>query len=198
MLSLEIDYVREAAIEKFGREWYEKRVSFIRKRAGPLHAVSNKKFFDELRKNKKKFDEWFEEKAFKSNPSRLEKQFRENLNINYKCNCWKTLKIDNKYRRKEIDIEIIEEKINKNFSIFIDGEAFHGSQAYFKGAPVEIDIKVALKLSEVGYYTIRYSESEIKSGWANRHFDEKYKEFLLKPPKYYYRNWLDNKEVINY
>jgi len=196
LLNLEMDYVREAAIEKFGKEWYEKRVSFIRKRAGPLHAKKLKEFFIELRKDKDKFNKWFEDRSLKCVPSELEKTFWRGLNeFKYLPNQWITIKINEQYERREIDVKVTINETGRKFAVLIDGEAFHGYQAYFKKSTVEDDVNTAKVLADMGYYTIRYSETEVKSGWANRHFEEKYKEFMKSSPKYYYRNWITDEEI---
>jgi len=199
LLNLEIDYVREAAEEKFGDQWYNDRVKFIRNRAGSISAESNRKFFEELRKDKERFDKWFNDRSFKSTPSSLEKSFVSELGyIKYSQNQWKTLLIKGKYERREIDVKIPLGDSGKKFVVFIDGEAFHGGNtcSCFKTIPMEKEIDITKAFSELGYFTVRYSETEIKNGMANKHFSEKYSEFLANPPKYYYRNWMTNEEIV--
>jgi hypothetical protein len=198
LLNLEINYIREAAIEKFGKSWYEDRVAYIRDRAGPLHAEGIKKFFEELRKDKNKFNKWFDDRSFKSNPSSLECLFASRLNLKYLPGQWMTIIVDGEYERREIDIKITLGETKRKFAIFIDGEAFHGKNACscFNITPVEKEIEITKAFADLGYFSIRYSETEVKSGWANQHFESKYKEFLLKQPVYYRRNWMEEKEII--
>lgn len=168
LLNLETDFVREAAIEKFGDDWYNKRVKFIRKR-GLLQAIYQK-------------------------PSGLELLFSEKLKMPFESNCWMVLYINNEPKKSEIDLKIpIRER---KFAVFIDGESFHGSKSiFFRPNSILIDTLKAKRLSEMGYYSIRYSETEVKSGWALKHFNSLYDKFLNNTPKYYYRNWLTDEEI---
>ena len=197
LLSLEIDFVREAAIEKFGEEWYQGRVKFIRNRAGPLHGLSNKKFFDELRKDRKKLEAFFINRS--RVPSSLEILFVSMLKdfMKYSQNQWITLFIDHRYERREIDLKVVLGNTGRKFAILIDGEAFHGEGSYFQSVTPQKEAQISQKLANMGYFSIRYSESEVKSGWANKHFARKYFEFQENPPKYYYRNWMTKEEVYN-
>lgn len=198
LLSLEIDYVREAAIDKYGEEWYANRVLMIRKQAAPIMQQQRIMFFKELRKDKQKFDKWFEARAIKSNPSSLEYSFRDFLtkqSIGFVPNSWITVKVNDLYERREIDIKVPLEDTGRKFSIFIDGEAFHGKNTYFRGSTVEAEQGSTKAVASLGYFTIRYSESEIKSGWAFDHFKNLYNEFKNNIPKYYYRNWMTGEEL---
>lgn len=151
LLNLEMDYIREAAIEKFGKKWYEKRVRYIRKRAGPLHAKRLKEFFIELRKDRDKFNKWFEDRSLKCIPSELEKAFWKGLrDLEFTSNQWITIRINEQYERREIDVKIPINDSGRKFAVLIDGEAFHGYQAYFKKSTVEDDINTAKALADMG------------------------------------------------
>jgi len=197
LLGLEKDFVREAAIEKFGLEWYDKRVSFIRDQAGPAHSEALHLFFDNLKKDKDKLEEFFKNRF--PVPSKLEIFFQENLsqsNISFEANKWTTIMVNGSYERREVDIKASIEGTKRKFAIFIDGEAFHGDQAYFKMTSVEKESEITKAFSSIGYLTIRYSETEVKTGWAITHFLDKYKEFGKNMPSYYCRNWMINEEIV--
>jgi hypothetical protein len=197
LLGLEKDFVREAAIEKYGLEWYSNRVSFIRDRAGPLSGASSRIFFAELKKNKSKLEEFFKNRF--PVPSKLELDFQKSLTqqkISFESNKWTTIKVNGLYERREVDIKVPLKGSERKFVIFIDGEAFHGYQAYFKMTPVEKEAEITRAFSSIGYLTVRYSESEIKTGKALNHFLDKYKEFKESPPLYYYRNWMTSEEIV--
>jgi hypothetical protein len=199
LLGLEKDFVREAAIEKFGLDWYDRRVLFIRDRSGPVHGKTSRLFFDNLRKDKDKFEEFFKNRS--SIPSRLELIFQKSLsqlNLSFEANKWMSIKIKGLYERRELDLKVPLEKTGKKFAIFIDGEAFHGPDAYFKSTSVEKECEITKAFSFLGYLSIRYSETEVKNGTALNHFLSKYKEFKNNPPSYYYRNWMTTEEVIKY
>ena len=55
--------------------------------------------------------------------------------------------------------------------VLCDGEAFHGPKFVFGSAQARIDndIKTARAYYDTDYSVLRYSESEIKSGWALTH-----------------------------
>jgi hypothetical protein len=197
LLGLEKDFVREAALEKYGLEWYSDRVSFIRDRAGPVHGATSRLFFAELKKDKNKLEEFFKNRF--PTPSKLELDFQRSLaqlKIPFESNKWTTIKVNGLYERREVDIKVPLEESKRKFAIFIDGEAFHGDQAYFKMTPVDKEAEITRAFSSIGYLTIRYSESEIKMGTALNHFLNKYREFKEKPPSYYCRNWMINEEII--
>lgn len=175
LLGLETDYVREAAIEKFGEEWYKKRVKVIRKR-GLLQSQFQR-------------------------PSGLEISFTRELKIPFESNKWIVLKIDGEHFRSEIDVKI--PIGDRKFAILIDGESFHGPKKFYNKDKVsknneDMDNVKAKALARMGYYTIRYSETEVNSGWANDHFLKIYSKFSLSFPFYYYRNWITGEEITNF
>jgi hypothetical protein len=197
LLGLEKDFIREAALEKFGLDWYNKRIEFIRDRAGPANGESKLLFYNELRKDKDKFEEFF--KGRFSSPSLLEINFQEQLSrskFTFESNKWMSIKINNLYERREVDLKVSLENTRRKFAIFIDGEAFHGSKAYFKSNSVEKECEITKAFSSLGYLSIRYSETEVENGTALNHFMTKYEEFKKTPPSYYYRNWMTMEEIV--
>jgi len=199
LLGLEKDYIKEAAIERHGFDWYKNRLIFIRKRSGLEHSAAMLNFYNKLRKDENKLKEHFENRI--RTPSNLELLFQKNLSdcmISFEHNSWQTIKINNTFERREIDLKIPLKNTNKKFIVFVDGEAFHGPQAFFKASPVERDCNTTKAFSDLGYLTIRYSESEIKNGIAIAHFISKYKEFETRAPVYYYRNWMTKEEIVLY
>lgn len=201
ILDLDYDFVREAAIDKFGNEWYNSRLKMIDKQAGYKISKAKKSFFDNLRLDKTKFDDYFKKRNVSFNPSSVEKQFVEQISCclaNIETNKWLTIQIDGRFEHREIDVKV--SLGNHKFAVFIDGEAFHGKNAKscFKTPTIEHDSLVAIAFANMGYFSIRYSESEVKSGEASNHFLQKYKEFQNSLPTFYYRNWMTNDEVIEF
>jgi hypothetical protein len=90
--------------------------------------------------------------------------------LNFDMNCWQALPVDGRWVPREADLKICLPE-GRKLVILCDGEAFHGPQAVF--TPVEVrvldDVKTAEAYFEQGYSVIRYSESEIHSGWALNH-----------------------------
>jgi hypothetical protein len=200
-LDLSHDFVREAAIDKFGQNWYNDRLKMIDQQTNIKISKSNDLFYEKLRKNEKKFKKFFAKRNFKFKSSSIEKMFVQsisNKNLMIETNKWLSFKIDNKYEHREIDVKV--QLNNRKFAIFIDGEAFHGknSKSCFKTPTIELDSKIAMALSNIGYFSIRYSETEIKEGWAVNHFLQLYEHFKNNEPKFYYRNWMTEEELIKY
>lgn len=168
LIGLEWDFVREAAIERFGEKWYQDRVRRIRKR-GLLQASYIR-------------------------PSSLEKIFAIGLQQPYSTNVWMHINLFGKLRKCEVDLKI--ELKDRKFAVLIDGETFHGKDSYFGAKRYKEDLEITKVLAGMGYFTVRYSETEVMSGWARKHFDNLYRKFLKKVPTYYYRNWMTSDECI--
>ena len=171
VLGLELDFVREVAIDRFGASWYKRRIEFIRRRAHLQICFVR--------------------------PSGLEKTFVKGLQIK-PCaqNDWMILTINGKQCKKEIDVKVALGETGRKFAILIDGETFHGKNSYFRQGYEKIDIDTATTLASMGYFTIRYSETEVNSGWACDHFKSLYDRFLANPPVYYCRNWMTKEEIV--
>lgn len=101
--------------------------------------------------------------------------------------------MDQKYRC-EIDVKI--PIGDRKFAILIDGESFHGPNKFYNKDKPDMDNIKAQTLADMGYYTIRYSETEIKSGWAHNHFINLYNKFMGYLPSYYLYNWITGEEII--
>jgi hypothetical protein len=175
LLGLEIDYVREAAIDLYGEEWYKKRVKMIRKR-GQLQSCYQC-------------------------TSGLELSFTDELKVPFETNKWIVLKIDGECYKSEIDVKV--PIGNRKFAILIDGESFHGPKKFYRKDAVDknnedVDNVRARALADMGYFTIRYSETEVNSGWAIKNFSKLYTEFSLLLPSYYLRNWITGEEIKKY
>jgi len=199
LLGLEDDFVREAAVEKFGCEWYAKRVSSFRNRAGLSTSDRMRKFFAELKKDSDKLEAFFKNRF--PSPSKLEIGFRDSLsklNMPFDSNSWMTIKVAGSYERREVDVKVPLNNTSRKFAVFIDGEAFHGPNAYFKSNSVDKERAITIAFSSLGYFAVRYSESEVKSGAAINHFLLKYREFEKNLPEYYYRNWMTEEEVVKF
>lgn len=200
-LDLSHDFVKEAAIDRFGENWYENRLKKINENAKLRQSKSKKLFFDKLRLNRRRFKRFFDKRNHAMNPSSLERKFVQdisNLSNFIETNKWSTIKINGVYQHREIDVKV--KLVKRKFAIFIDGEAFHGKNAKpcFKGPTIEQDCSIASAFAEKGYFSIRYSETEVKSNWAMNHFLCLYKNFRNDEPTFYYRNWMTNEEIVKY
>jgi len=195
LITLEKDYIREAAIYFFGEVWWEQRKKKIESNARQVAGKKRKVFFDNLRKDSKKLADYLS--YLKRKPSSLETMFFLSLPQGFETekNVWQTIKIDSKFEHREIDLKVKVD--NKKFAIFIDGEAFHGENSVFKTTTPQLDARIAKAFANLGYYVIRYSETEIRKGWAINHFLSLFEKFKNKKPSYYYRNWQTNQEILD-
>jgi hypothetical protein len=85
-------------------------------------------------------------------------------------NVWQSLSVGGRVCPREADIKISLEDGRKAV-ILCDGEAFHGPR-FIYGSPtarIAEDVATAEAYFDVGYSVFRYSETEIKSGWALDH-----------------------------
>ena len=90
--------------------------------------------------------------------------------IEFDMNRWQTLSIDGGRVVREADLKI-HLPDGRKVVVLCDGEAFHGPKFVFGSAQERIDndIKTARAYYNIGYSVLRYSESEIRSGWALPH-----------------------------
>jgi len=100
-------------------------------------------------------------------------------------NAWLTLNVKGQAVHREADIKV-NLKEGRKAIILCDGEAFHGTKCIY-GDPaykIESDRDTALAMFQLGYTVLRYSESEIKNGFALKHL-----EGVLNTNLHMYRNW---------
>jgi hypothetical protein len=80
--------------------------------------------------------------------------------------------------------------------VLCDGEAFHGPRTIF-GDPsrrIKADTETAEAYFSIGYSVLRYSESEIKSGYAAEHVLEVLTR--LGVVRRIYHNWCPSEERV--
>jgi hypothetical protein len=104
--------------------------------------------------------------------SALERGFGETLaaqGYSHVLNDWISLDFEGVWRPREADIKVILGK--QKLVVLCDGEAFHGPGYIFGDARARIadDVQTAQGFYTLGYSVVRYSESEIHSGWALAH-----------------------------
>ena len=97
-------------------------------------------------------------------------QLRSSGVTEFDMNKWQTLSIDGDRVIREADLKVCLSD-GRKVVVLCDGEAFHGPRFVFGPAQARIDndIKTARAYYDLGYSVLRYSESEIKSGWALTH-----------------------------
>ena len=102
--------------------------------------------------------------------TQLAGQLRSQGVQNFQMNQWQSLSVGGQKTPRESDIKI-DMGDGRKVVVLCDGEAFHGPRTIF-GDPkdrIQNDIQTADAFFDVGYSVVRYSESEIKSGWALQH-----------------------------
>lgn len=126
----------------------------------------------------------------------LERGFAEQLDslgLPLTLNQWQTINVQGELRPREADIKV--DLGGRKVAIFCDGEAFHGPGVIY-GDPAQRvgdDIATTKAYFDLGYSALRYSESEIHSGWAFAHFEQvlgKLKSFSKG-----YRTWHPEEEL---
>jgi hypothetical protein len=197
LISLKKDFITKVAIEHFGQIWWQERLKRITNNASQITSKKRKLFFNELRKDPVALEKYLS--YLHRMPSKLELLFSSNLpkEFDTESNVWTTLKIDSRFEHHEIDLKVKLDNYKK-FIIFIDGEAFHGENAFFKTVSPVADEKIAKAFADLGYYVIRYSETEVKSNWAVKNFCNLFSDFKNHKPQYYYRNWQTKQEIKLY
>lgn len=82
-------------------------------------------------------------------------------------NCWSTISVSGEKAHREIDLKV--SYASSKILIFCDGEAYHGPKAVYSDRR-EDDRETARAFHALGYSVVRYSESEIHSSAAIKHF----------------------------
>jgi len=172
-------------------EEYKKRNSVVRYRSVQLRIDDLRNF---LKNNPNA-------RNLKRTPNLLEKNLGEQIRekfpeITLRYNVWKSLKDDenNCYIHLESDIVLNFDDIR--VIILIDGEAFHGKACYFNGDTVEKDEWKSRILFKYNPFVIRYSETEVKGGFALKHLSIKIDEIRSNKILNYYRNWMMHEYYI--
>lgn len=93
------------------------------------------------------------------------------LGFSFTLNDWQSVQIGGEWRPREADLKVTLPD-NRKIVILCDGEAFHGPK-YIYGDPnvrVADDLATAEGYYALGYTVLRYSETEVKNGFAYQHF----------------------------
>jgi hypothetical protein len=101
--------------------------------------------------------------------ARLSERLKED-NLIFELNVWQSIPINGKKVPREADIKV-DLGAGRKLVILCDGEAFHGPRTIY-GDPkdrINDDVMTAKAYFSLGYSVIRYSETEINSGWAMQH-----------------------------
>lgn len=114
----------------------------------------------------------------------------------FKTNQWQSVLINDVYVPREADLKITLSG-GRKLVVLCDGEAFHGPAAFFRGNPkdvIENDRQTALAFFYLGYSSVRYSETEIRTGFAITHL----KDLLDRSAEFQkvYRNWCPLEEFF--
>jgi hypothetical protein len=185
--NLSLKYFNLAAEELLTKEQLKDRKHQTRSTAAQKFAV--------IQKARWKADPSLKLNFTRNVPNKLEQKLIDDLKEKFvgssiKNNIWKTIKDNNSGNliRTEIDIRL--EYCGVKFYILCDGEAFHGPDCYFRGNTVSSDDFLSRALFSLHPFVLRYSETEIKSGFAIGHIDKVLKEINSNDLKSYYRNWM--------
>lgn len=113
----------------------------------------------------------------------------------FETNQWQSVTINGVCVPREADLKIPLSG-GRKLVVLCDGEAFHGP-AVFRGHPknvIENDRQTALAFFRLGYSSVRYSETEIKTGFAILHL----KNLLDRSAAFQkaYRNWCPLEELF--
>jgi hypothetical protein len=185
--NISLKYIKIAAKKVMSEQGYIERNFNCRQRAGIIQGEMHKERWKKRKRPKSPI--------FNKEPNKLEKFFGSQIqeldkSIIIRYNVWKTLKdtIKNAYIHLQTDITI---KVNSyNICILCDGHAFHGSNCYFRGDTVKEDEYKSEILYKYNPFVLRYSESEIKSGYAIAHLKGIIEEIILGKLNKLYRSWM--------
>lgn len=116
-------------------------------------------------------------------------QIRQLVDLSFEMNKWQAVPINGRMAPREADIKI-QISDGRKVVVLCDGEAFHGPRYIFGDPTVRIrdDVETAEAYYSLGYSVLRYSESEIHSGWAVQHLLETLRG-LHSTTKKLYRTW---------
>jgi hypothetical protein len=126
----------------------------------------------------------------------LAKQLLEGGVMGVVLNDWQSVPIQGRMVPREADLKIPLGD-GRKVVVLCDGEAFHGPRTIF-GDPsmrIEADKETSEAYFSLGYSVFRYSESEIKSGYAAQHLLGALAK--LKTVRSIYRNWCPNEERVS-
>lgn len=104
-------------------------------------------------------------------------------------NRWQSVPINGCFVPREADIKVTAGP--GKVVVLCDGEAFHGPRSVFVAPADRIrdDVTTAEAYFSLGYSVIRYSETEIESGFAVEHFERVYESLRSGGFTRIYRTW---------
>lgn len=185
--NISLKYIRIVAQKVLSDIEYKKRNYLCRQRAGIIEGEKHK---ERWRKRKRPNSIFFSKK-----PNKLEEffgtQIQNNIkNIKIRYNVWKTLKELDKDSYLHLQTDIAINVGNYRVCILCDGEAFHGPNCYFRGNTVKEDEYKSRLLFAYNPFVLRYSESEIKNGFAIEHVKEIIYKIESAELDKIYRSWM--------
>jgi len=115
------------------------------------------------------------------------------IGIKPETNVWQEITIGGERVPREADLKV-DLGGGRKAIVLCDGEAFHGPRHIFKDplASMQDDRDTASSYHSLGYSVLRYSESEILTGWAIEHFKGVVSNMRETP---ILRIWFDEKSI---
>ena len=138
-------------------------------------------------------------RAWSKKPSKLELLFSSQMKIlgimDFKTGQWQSIPIDGVFAPRQADMKVSVGD-GRKVVVLCDGEAFHGPKCFYTDPKEKVreDRKTALAYFELGYSVVRYSETEIQSGWAVEHLKQLLKRLTV--CQGIYRNWYPDEEQV--
>jgi len=110
-------------------------------------------------------------------------------------NSWCTIEVGGERVRREVDLKFQVDAFRK-VAVFCDGIVFHGPGCLYHDPLEKIkdDRETALAFYSRGYSSLRYSGTEIRSGWAISHFIGVVESLAVHEARY--RNWCPEEELF--
>jgi hypothetical protein len=185
--NISLKYIKIAAKKVMSEQEYIERNFNCRQRAGIIQGEKHKERWKKRKRPKSPI--------FSKEPNKLEKFFGDQIqeidkNITIRYNVWKTLKDTAKNVYMHLQTDIVISINNHSICLLCDGQAFHGSNCYFRGDTVKEDEYKSEILFKYNPFVLRYSESEIKNGQAIKHLKSTLEDILLGKISKLYRSWM--------
>jgi len=186
-----LKYIKVVAKRVLTDQEYKKRNFICRQRAGIIEGEKHK---ERWRKRKRPKSIIFSKK-----PNKLEELLGEQVqdlikDNKVRYNVWKTLREVGKDTYLHLQSDLVIKIKDFRVCILCDGEAFHGPDCYFRVNTVEDDEYKSMLLFVYNPFVLRYSETEIKKGYAIEHFKEVITKIESGELKKLYRSWMRGDE----
>jgi hypothetical protein len=189
-LGITFELFRACAVYLVGEESYEKwateRMSLRSSRMGKAQA-------DKYRAMSPDEKAEVLQRRFPRVRSKIEVRMSEYLSSmgeSFQLNQWQSLNILGKFQPREADLKLSVDD-NRKMVVLCDGEAFHGPRAIFGDVEGRIqgDLETAHAYFDAGYSIVRYSETEILSGFAKTHASDILTRLRSSPDGKVMRTW---------